>query len=85
MQNIELINMVLKQKINVIYDAVALLKELRSQKRKKIKNYVEIFIKTNVKQIIKFNKKKIYKNTKSNIMGVHIILIFRKNRYNYKK
>ena len=57
MQNIELINMVLKQKINVIYDA-ALLKELRSQKRKKIKNYVEIFIKTNVKQIIKFNKKK---------------------------
>ena len=79
MQNIELINMILNQKINVIYDAVALLKELRSQKRKKIKNYLEIFIKTNVKKIIKFNKKKkIYKKTKSNIMGIHIIPDFPK-------
>ena len=34
-QNIELIDMIIKQKINVIYDAVALLKELRSKKRKK--------------------------------------------------
>lgn len=72
-QNIELIDMIIKQKINVIYDAVALLKELRSKKRKKIKNYIEIFVKTDVKKIIKFNrKKKIYKNTKSNIMGIHI-------------
>ncbi len=79
LQNIELIDMILKQKINVIYDAVALLKELRSKKRKKIKNYIEIFIKTDVKKIIKFNrKKKIYKNTKSNIMGVHIIPDFPK-------
>ena len=72
-QNIELIDMIIKQKINVIYDAVALLKELRSKKRKKINNYIEIFVKTDVKKIIKFNrKKKIYKNTKSNIMGIHI-------------
>ncbi len=79
LQNIELIDMILKQKINVIYDAVALLKELRSKKRKKIKNYIEIFVKTDVKKIIKFNrKKKIYKNTKSNIMGVHIIPDFPK-------
>ena len=50
--------MILKQKINVIYDAVALLKELRMEKRKKIKNYVEIFIKTDVNKIMRFNKKK---------------------------
>ncbi len=73
MQNIDLINLILKQKINVIYDAVALLKELRIQKKKIIKNYIEIFIKTNVNTIIKFNKKKkIYKKIKNNIMGVHI-------------
>lgn len=72
-QNINLIQLILKQKINVIYDAVALLSELRSEKRKKIKNYLEIFIKTEVKEIIKFNKKKkIYQKTKSNIMGIHI-------------
>ena len=46
---------------------------------------LKYFIKTDVKKIIKFNKKKIYKNTKSNIMGVHIIPDFPKKPYNYKK
>ncbi len=73
MQNIKLINLILKQKINVIYDAVALISDLRKEKRKKIKNYVEIFINSNVKKIIKFNKKKkIYEKTKKNIMGIDI-------------
>ncbi len=79
LQNVNLIQMILKQKINVIYDAVALLKELRMEKRKKIKNYVEIFIKTDVNKIMRFNKKKkIYQKTKSNIMGIHIIPDFPK-------
>ena len=72
-QNIKFINYILGQKINVLYDAMALLKVLRSLKRKKIKNYVEIFIKTDVNQIIKLNKKnKIYKRNKKNIVGIHI-------------
>ena len=79
-QNIKLINLILKQRINVIYDAVALLKELRIQKKKIINNYLEIFIKTDVSAIIKFNKKKkIYKEIKTNIMGVHIKPDFPKN------
>ena len=57
----------------MIYDAVALISDLRKEKRKKIKNYVEIFINSNVKKIIRFNKKKkIYKKTKKNIVGIHI-------------
>ena len=86
LQNVNLIQMILKQKINVIYDAVALLKELRMEKEKKIKNYVEIFIKTDVNKIMRFNKKKkIYQKTKSNIMEIHIIPDFQRSRYsNYK-
>ena len=90
-QNIELINLILKQKINVIYDAVALLKELRIQKKRIIKNYLEIFIKTDIAAIIKFNKKKkIYKKVKTNIMGVHIKPDYPKNPHirinnNFKK
>ena len=63
----------MKQKINVIYDTIALLKILRDTNRKKIKNYIEIFIKTDVKKIIKFNKKKkIYKANRKNIVGLDI-------------
>ena len=79
-QHINLLNLILKQKINVIYDAIALSDKLRTLKRKKIKKYVEIFIKSDVKKIIKFNKKKkIYNKLKSNIVGVDIRAEFPKN------
>ncbi len=79
-QHINLLNLILKQKINVIYDAIALSNKLRSLKRKKIKNYVEIFIKSDVKKIIKFNKKKkIYSKLKNNIVGLDIRAEFPKN------
>lgn len=79
-KNINFINLILKQKINVIYDAIALSKILRDTKRKKIKNYVEIFIRTNVKKIIKFNKKKkIYKKIRKNIVGLDISAEFPTN------
>ena len=79
-QHIDLLNMILKQKINVIYDAIALSNKLRSLKRKKIKNYVEIFIKSDVKKIIKFNKKKkIYSKLKNNIVGLDIRAEFPKH------
>ena len=45
MQNIRINQLDTKTKINVIYDAVALLKEFKIRKKKKIKNYVEIFYK----------------------------------------
>ena len=50
-QHVNLLNLILKQKINVIYDAIALSNKLRSLKRKKIKNYVEIYIKSDVKKM----------------------------------
>ena len=79
-KNIDLINLILKQKINVIYDGIALIEILRKIKRKKIKNYLEIFIKTEVDDIVKFNKKKkIYKKVKKNIVGIHIKPDFPKN------
>lgn len=90
-KNINLINYILSQKINVLYDAIALLKILRTLKRKKIKNYIEIFIKADVKKIIKLNKKnKIYKARKKNIVGIHIKPEFPSNPHiliknNYKK
>jgi adenylylsulfate kinase-like enzyme len=90
-QHINLLNFILKQKINVIYDAIALSAKLRSLKRKKIKNYVEIFIKSNVNEIIKFNKKKkIYGKLKKNIVGLDIRAEFPKNPHitinnNFKK
>ncbi len=72
-RNVYLINLILTQKINVIYDAIALQKKLRSLKKKLISNYVEIYIKSSLKEIIKFNKKKkIYKKKKKNIVGIHI-------------
>tara|TARA_B100000795_G_C22748746_1_gene418458 strand:+ start:818 stop:1354 length:537 start_codon:yes stop_codon:yes gene_type:complete len=79
-QHVNLLNLILKQKINVIYDAIALSNKLRSLKRKKIKNYVEIYIKSDVKKIIKFNKKKkIYSKLKNNIVGMDIRAEFPKN------
>jgi len=72
-KNIHLINLILNQKINVIYDAIALQKKLRVLKKKLITNYIEIYIQSHLKEIIKFNKKKkIYKKNKSNIVGIHI-------------
>tara|TARA_A100000164_G_scaffold381789_1_gene435469 strand:+ start:2266 stop:2529 length:264 start_codon:yes stop_codon:yes gene_type:complete len=57
-----------------------LIEILRKIKRKKIKNYLEIFIKTEVDDIVKFNKKKkIYKKVKKNIVGIHIKPDFPKN------
>ena len=72
-KNIYLINLILNQKVNVIYDAIALQEKLRFLKRKLITNYIEIYVQSYLKEIIKFNKKKkIYKKKKSNIVGVHI-------------
>ncbi len=60
------------QKINVIFAVVGMFDEIRSQNKKNIQNYVEIFIQSNLKKIIKKRKKKIYHNGITNIVGLDI-------------
>ena len=59
------------QGINVVFSLVGLIDKPRKWKRKNIKKYIEIYIKSDVKKIISKNKKKIYKKNK-NIVGVNI-------------
>jgi len=60
------------QKINVIFAVVGMFDKIRSQNKKNIKNYVEIFIQSNLKKIIKKRKKKIYHKVITNIVGLDI-------------
>ena len=60
------------QKINVIFAVVGMFDKIRSQNKKNIKNYVEIFIQSNLKKIIKKRKKKIYHKGITNIVGLDI-------------
>ena len=60
------------QGINVIIATVSLFHKVRSWNKKKISNYVEIYIETELNKIIKFKKKQeVYKN-KQNIIGKNI-------------
>lgn len=73
LRNIKLLKYIINQKINVIYDAIALRKLLRKKKRESFKNYIEIYIKTSIKKTFNYNKKtKIYKKIKKNIVGLDI-------------
>ena len=73
LRNVLIIEHIVNQNVNIIYDAIALRKKLRKIKRKKIKNYVEIFIDAKMGQIIKFRKKRaIYEKLNSNIVGLHL-------------
>ena len=60
------------QKINVIFAVVGMFDKIRSQNKKNIQNYVEIFIQSNLKKIIKKRKKKIYHKGITNIVGLDI-------------
>ena len=89
--NIKLLKYIINQRVNIIYDAIALREKLRKIKKKNFKNYFEIFIKSSLKKTVELKKKqKIYKKNKKNIVGLDIraempknpdILIFN----NYKK
>lgn len=67
----EVLNYLSRQKINIIYSVVGLNYKAKAIYKKKITNFVEIYLKTDIKKIIKLNKKKIYKNN-NNILGIHI-------------
>ena len=60
------------QKINVIFAVVGMYNKIRTQNKKNIQNYVEIFIQSNLRKIIVKRKKKIYHKGLKNIVGLDI-------------
>ena len=67
------------QKINLIFTAIGMTNYTRNLNKKKIQNYVEIYIKADVNKIIKLGKKKIYHSNVKNIVGVDIKAEFPKH------
>ena len=65
-------NFIIKQKFNVIFTVVGLFDELRNYNRKKIKNYIEIYIETDINKLLSKSKKKHYKNNIKNVWGIDI-------------
>jgi adenylylsulfate kinase len=89
-QKLNFCKFILRQRINVIYSTISLLKIIRKMNKENTKNYVEVYIKTNIKKIISLKKKKLYhKKKKKNVWGIdlkpefptrsHIII---KNKFN---
>jgi adenylylsulfate kinase-like enzyme len=69
---INFINLILKQKINVIFAVVGLFHELHTLNRKLFPNYVEIYIKSDF-NILKSKRKKIFYRKKiANVWGQDI-------------
>ncbi len=59
------------QGINIIINVIGMSETVRKLNRKKISNYIEIYIEADLNEIIKKGKKKIYKN-KKNLIGKDI-------------
>ena len=57
--------------INIIINVIGMAETVRKLNRKKISNYIEIYIEADLNEIIKKGKKKIYKN-KKNLIGKDI-------------
>lgn len=75
---IDLISLIIKQKINVIFTINGLFHSLRNINKKKFKNYIEIYIKADLKKILKKKKKRnVY--SKKNVWGVDLHPEFPKN------
>ena len=75
---IDLINLIIKQKINVIFTVNGLFHSLRNINKKKFKNYFVIYIKADLKKILKEKKKRnVY--SKKNVWGVDLYPEFPKN------
>ena len=60
------------QKINLLFSVVGLSHEIRSLNKKKIDNYVEIYIQSDLQKIKKKRMKKLYSKNLKNIWGVDI-------------
>ena len=65
--------LILRQKINLVYSTISMFDKVREMNKKKFSNYIEIYIKTDLKKIVKNKKKKIYsRNKMKNIWGVDL-------------
>ena len=61
------------QKLNVIFAVVGMFDKIRNNNKNKIKNYIEIYIKSDLKKIIKAGKKNLYKQKNiKNLIGKDI-------------
>ena len=60
------------QNINVIFAVVGMFDEIRKWNRKKISNYIEVYIKSEISIIKRKGKKKLYKNKNQKIVGLQI-------------
>tara|TARA_Y100000591_G_scaffold331974_1_gene367647 strand:+ start:72 stop:611 length:540 start_codon:yes stop_codon:yes gene_type:complete len=69
---LEILNLILKRNINVIYPTIFLNKLAINKWSKNIDNLIKIYIKTSVKDIINFGKKKDFYLKKKNIVGKDI-------------
>ncbi len=75
---LELLNLILRQNINIIYPTIFLNKLAIEKFTKGIDNLIKIYIKCDIKDIIKYGfKKEIYK--KKNVVGVDIKPVYPKN------
>lgn len=68
----KVINLFLKNNINVVYANVGLNKSATKVWYKNFKNLIYIHIASDIKKIIKFGKKDLYKKNKKNIVGLDI-------------
>ena len=69
---LQLLNIILNQNINIIYNNVGLNKKAYHVWKKGIKNLIYVYIDTDVKKIIEFGKKKEVYSLKKNVVGLHI-------------
>ena len=76
---VNLINLTVKQNVNVIISVVGLFHELHKINRLKFKNYLEIYIKSNLKKIKKRRNKFFYRRKTKNVWGLDIKPEFPKN------
>ena len=77
-QYCKFVKFITDQNINVIFAVVGLFDEIRKWNRKKISNYIEVYIKSEIPIIKKKGDKKLYKNKKHKIVGIQIIPQFPK-------
>ncbi len=68
----KLINIFLKNNINIIYPNVGLNKSATKIWYRNFKKIIYIQISSEIDQIIKFNKKDLYKKVKKNVVGIDI-------------
>jgi adenylylsulfate kinase len=70
--NSELCKLISKQRINIIFTTVGLNHELQKNNKRKIKNYIEIYVKSDIRTLIKKRKKIFYKKKSNNVLGIDI-------------